>query len=1089
MKLRRLVCKLATKCGWSFLLTGLLVLTASAAEVGDTEKVLPADLTPEQRASVILEPELADAFYGQVDRLYLNGYWKFKPEINLLERKGSKAVSVDPKMTKAPASDPGLVQGYFKPEFDASAWDEIPVPWSWNYRVQAPVEKGITRIAFAGLGYYRTTFSVPKEKKGKRVFIHFDSVQTECKVWLNGTPVGDHLNSNSDGGEYWSFNRRLLIEDFELDVTDKVKFGADNTLVLRVFDDGQPIIEGNPNDGGIVGPVTVDFRETVDFPEILVDADPDGTVTMVARAVNSGAEAVKLAVVAQVEPFKSKFYTPPAEAKPATLKLGDIAFPKGESEHRLTFKVPNAVPWDLNKPSLYRLRLVDGQRVLGQTRIGFRRMEVRGRQFFLNGHPIYLLGVNPGNEEYWGSRMWAFNKSDWIRQGMKLFKDVNLNLRRTNNGPMPRVCYDICDEIGLLNEEDFSLEVRALAMDDANTAANLIAEAKVDGMTTLDGQLTASGKAVLRKWLVQLHNHPSVCFLTAGNEIGFKGKEKQLADYMTAFYNYMKSIDVQKRLVTPSSGLTIWQWSTPLPTDFYDSHDYSNTDVGYMDCSVQISSFAEDLWTKIYGKLDKPMVLGECGGYQSHLTVRPDIQALMKDGALDREAYVKWANGLTSQKKGQGYWDFLPRLAFAAYNGIRTVTSHDAISAATAKIYPEFIRRMRRDAEHIEGLVVHDFDPALWGMKTNDVFLTADRAREQAAQVRKNVEFVGERQAFAPLAALPDLHDRHRYAGEKLAIQMRVLNDQYATPEKNLVVEALLQSPDGRTVCSDQATLAEVPEHARIDKTLTLTIPAETATGDYVVRTRLRRGETVVQENATPFYVRAVDTAKATVTSKAKIALYERSGIDTTKQVLDALGIACTVVDKMDGLDAYDVLIIGANAMDLSFTSEVGKIKPWLEKGGRIVCLEQRREGAIAFVPGLNFKSAGDMLFADVIDTTHPILPGLQPSYWEVWNGENVKSGKGVSAAAKAVYTHYLVPLPESVVISGANRQKYRFAQNPLFGMVAGEVKVGKGLVFFSQPLAVSRYGKDPVATVYLRNVLAYTLSPDWTGDRAASVK
>lgn len=1075
-------------------LFGGLVVMGLLANVGvvwaaeETEKVLPAGLTPEQRTNLILEPEFADAFYGQVDRLYLSGYWKFKPEINLLERRNNKAVSIDPKVTKAPATDPGLEQGYFKPEFNVSGWDEIPVPWPWNVAVPSTAQKKTTRIAFAGLGYYRTTFQVPKEKKGKRVFIHFDSVQTECMVWLNGTQVGTHTNYSSDAGQYWTFNRRLLVEEFELDVTDAVKFGVENTLVLRVFDDGLPIVDGNPNDGGIMGPVTVDFRETVDFSEILVDADPDGTVTIQARAVNSGAEAVKLPVVAQVEPFKSKSYTPPAEAKAATAKLGEVSFPKGESEHKFSFKVANPVLWDVNRPSLYRLRLVDGPRILGQTRIGFRRMEVRGQQFFLNGHPIYLRGVNQGNIEYWGSRMWAFNKADWYRQAMKLFTEVNLNMRRTNGGPMPRIGYDVCDELGLINEDDFTLEVRSLAMDDVNTTGNLIAEAKVDGMTTADGQLTPYGKMILRKWLVQLHNHPSVCFLTAGNEIGFHGKEKQLGDYMRAFYNYMKEVDVQKRLVTPSSGLTIWQWNTQLPADYFDSHDYENYDMGYLDCTSPMGAFAQKHWLRIYGKIDRPLLMGECGGYQSAMTLRSDIQALMKDGKLDKSAYVKWANGLV-QKKGVGYWDFVPRMAFAGFNGIRCATSKEALSQATAKLYPEFIRRVRRDMDIFQGLVVHDFDASYWGLSINDPFVTAAGMRANADQARKNIEFLAERQAYAPLAALPDVHDRHRYAGEKFVLQMLLLNDQFATTEKNLVIEAVLQSADGKTVCADKVTVAEVPEYARIAKTLTLSVPAETATGDYLVRTRLLKGDTVVQENSTPVYVQSVAKSKEKVQTKGKVALYEKSGSDATKKVLDDLGVAYTAVEKLDGLDAFDTLIIGVNSVDMSLSLEMDKLNAWLEKGGRIVCLEQRRIGPVAFAPGLNFADAGEMLFADVIDETHPIQQDLRPGLWDVWNGDCVKANGGVSTSAKAIYSHFLVPMPEGVAISGGNRALYRFGKNPIFGMVSGEVKVGQGLVFFSQPLATARYGKDPVATQYLRNVMEYTLGGKWTGERASVVK
>ncbi len=1053
------------------------------------ESLLSPNLTAAQRASLILEPEFADAFYGQVDRLYLNGYWKFKSEINLLERRVGKVISIDPKMTKAPDTDAGLTQGYYKPAFDASGWTEIPVPWSWNIAAVPPSEKAPGRIAFAGLGYYRTSFTIPKDKRGKRVVIHFDSVQTESKIWLNGTPVGEHTNSSSDAGEYWTLNRRLLLDDFELDVTAQVNFDGENTLVLRVFDDGQPILESNPNDGGIVGAVWIDFRESVSFSEILIDADPNGEVILQARAINYGSETVKLPLTAQVEPFKSKAYTPPAQAKPATLKLGDVTFPKGESDHRFTFKVSSAVPWDLNCPALYRLRLTEGQRILGQTRFGFRRMEIRDKQFYLNGHPIFLLGVNPGAREQWGSRMWAFNKSDWLRQGLKLYKDANLNLRRTNNGPSTRICYDICDEIGLLNEEDFSLEVRSLAMDDSNATAALIAEAKVDGITGPDGQLTPFGKSILRKWMTLLHNHPSVCFFTAGNEIGFHGKEKQLADYMSAFYNYIKSIDVQKRLVTPSSGLTIWQWNTPLPTDYLDGHDYQNGDMGYMDCSTPLASFAQKHWKRIYGKIDKPVVLGECGGYQSDLTLRPDFQALLKDGELDRNAYVKWANEISSQKKGVKYWDFLPRLMYACFAGVRTATTRESLREATAKIYSEFIRRARRDIDIFEGLVVHDLDPSLWGIPCKDPFLSPEQVRAFAAQARNNIEFLAERQALAPLAALPDLHDRHRFAGEKLSVNVRVLNDQYAMPENNIVVETRLLATDGSTIASTECLVPELPEHGRMDKTLTLTIPSEASAGDYVIHTRLRRGETVVQENTTPFYVGRVNADKTALAPSGKIALYERKSVNATQKALNSLGIPFTSIESMESLDNYQILIIGANSIDLSLTAEMGKLKMWLENGGRLLCLEQRREGPVAFAPGYNFKDAGDMLFADVIDGTHPTLQGLKPAHWEVWNGDTLKKDGGVSAAAKAVYSHYIVPMPESVILSGGNRSPYRFCKNPIFGMIAGEVKVGKGLVFFSQAHATFRYGVDPIATIYLRNVLEYALGSQWTGDRATAVK
>ena len=38
--------------------------------------------------------------------------------------------------------------------------------------------------------WYRRTFAVPAEWKGKRVRLHFGAVDFDCRVWVNGQPLG-----------------------------------------------------------------------------------------------------------------------------------------------------------------------------------------------------------------------------------------------------------------------------------------------------------------------------------------------------------------------------------------------------------------------------------------------------------------------------------------------------------------------------------------------------------------------------------------------------------------------------------------------------------------------------------------------------------------------------------------------------------------------------------------------------------------------------------------------------------------------------------------------------------------------------------
>jgi len=61
------------------------------------------------------------------------------------------------------------------------------VPWPWNHSV--PYSKS-GKGQFCGLGYYRTKFTVASEKQGKKVFLYFYSVQSDCITWLNGKKIG-----------------------------------------------------------------------------------------------------------------------------------------------------------------------------------------------------------------------------------------------------------------------------------------------------------------------------------------------------------------------------------------------------------------------------------------------------------------------------------------------------------------------------------------------------------------------------------------------------------------------------------------------------------------------------------------------------------------------------------------------------------------------------------------------------------------------------------------------------------------------------------------------------------------------------------
>ena len=133
-----------------------------------------------------------------------------------------------------------------------NAWREYPRPqlvrkdWQnlnglWDYAITkkgaAKPEKWDGKIlvpfcdesALSGVGksvlpdqnlWYHRTVEVPADWKGRRVLLHFDAVDWEATVFVNGKELGTHR-----GGS----------DPFSFDITDALKAGA-NELVVRVWD-------------------------------------------------------------------------------------------------------------------------------------------------------------------------------------------------------------------------------------------------------------------------------------------------------------------------------------------------------------------------------------------------------------------------------------------------------------------------------------------------------------------------------------------------------------------------------------------------------------------------------------------------------------------------------------------------------------------------------------------------------------------------------------------------------------------------------------------------------------------------------------
>jgi beta-galactosidase len=114
----------------------------------------------------------------------LNGKWKFH-------------------WSKAPKYRP---VDFYKPEFDVSSWDELPVPSNWQlHGYGIPIytdevypysislkKKEIPKIDSENnpVGSYRMEFIIPKKWNNREIYINFDGVKSAFYIWINGKKVG-----------------------------------------------------------------------------------------------------------------------------------------------------------------------------------------------------------------------------------------------------------------------------------------------------------------------------------------------------------------------------------------------------------------------------------------------------------------------------------------------------------------------------------------------------------------------------------------------------------------------------------------------------------------------------------------------------------------------------------------------------------------------------------------------------------------------------------------------------------------------------------------------------------------------------------
>ncbi|MFF3131172.1 glycoside hydrolase family 2 TIM barrel-domain containing protein [Streptomyces mirabilis] len=335
-------------------------------------------------------------------------------------------------------SDPtGAYEGAAQPGYDDSAWREVSVPHDWSIEQTPTTEHGTTSgTGFfpGGLGWYRTTFTLPPALAGRRISVEFDGVYMDSHVYCNGEEVGRHPYGYTG---------------FALDLTGLLHTDGTTENVIAVKVQNQLPSSRWYSGSGIyrearlvvTEPVHVQRWGTyVTTPDITVER---AVVRVRTTVVNESGAAAEVQVI-------SRIVDPDGRTAARTSTRVAVAG-RADETHELTVAKPRL--WDFATPDHRytletELRVGDARVDTCRTPFGIRTFRFDPDEgFHLNGVHAKIKGVDLHHDQ---GALGAAISVDAVRRQMTIMKSMGVNAFRTSHNPPSPQMIQVCEELGIV---------------------------------------------------------------------------------------------------------------------------------------------------------------------------------------------------------------------------------------------------------------------------------------------------------------------------------------------------------------------------------------------------------------------------------------------------------------------------------------------------------------------------------------------------------------------------------------------------------------------------------------------------------------
>ena len=405
---------------------------------------------------------------------------------------------------------------FYKTDLDDSKWNNIQMPGNWEMLGYGQPEYVNVGFAWRGhfdqqppavptkdnhVGSYRREINIPANWDGKRVIAHFGSVTSNIYLYVNGKFAGYAEDSKVAA---------------EFDITPFLKKGK-NLIAFQTFRWCDGSWCEDQDFWRLSGPARENYLYARSKDHRLLDVRVE---TELKNNYKDGA----LNITAKVQGNTLAYFGLYDPDGKEVIVTGTDNVRNGVAKYQL--RVKNVRKWSAETPNLYTLVVSPIQNggmylpyEIVQVKVGFRKVEIKNKQFLVNGQPVLLKGAD--RHEMDPDEGYNVSEQRMI-QDIMMMKRMNINAVRTSHYPNDPRWYDLCDKYGLY----------------------VVAEANQESHGFQYGDDAAAKKPEFAKQIMErnqhnvsmFYNHPSIVTWSLGNET-------VMGDNFLQAYKWIKSQD------------------------------------------------------------------------------------------------------------------------------------------------------------------------------------------------------------------------------------------------------------------------------------------------------------------------------------------------------------------------------------------------------------------------------------------------------------------------------------------------------------------------------------------------------------------